>query len=309
MKIALLTFNHAVYEQSFSAIAASLIDRGHVVQAFYHPEDPRPTNAKVGLSHCRWWEFEFASLEAFNPDRVLVFNGSFGWCNAATKEISKRWTTRYAELGWLPQKNQMYIDSKGPGARSTLFDAPVPECDPAETVARLKQYYTPTAGFPHKDYILIPCQLEADTSILYDSSRFKTMHSVVGFVKRHLPGIPIVIKKHPAELYEYKFPGCIEVEKEVPFHNLIPNARFVIGINSTTLIESLVFEKPVMCLGSNVASNKGVFLEGEEAFWTPDRILTWEPNIERIHQVLHFLKTCQFPMGAPRDEDLQRALG
>lgn len=305
MRIALLTFNNPVFKNSFSGVADYFIQKGHTVGTFYHPDHERPENKLIHHYPCRWWEFELHSLEQWKPDRILIFNGSFVWCNAATQEIKRRWKTYYAELAWLPQKNQIYIDPEGPGGRSALcrrsldtHQASVQELKVLkDSLERLYPKTTYVRNLP-KNFILVPLQIEADTSILHDSPWFKTNHSLVGFVRSRFPNEKIVVKPHPLG-GNYSFQGVTVLDKSVSIRDILPHAKAVIGINSTTLIEALVHYKPVACLGVNVACNKGVFWEGKDAFLNPEGVLKFHPSHERVDRCLHLLKSLQFPASHP----------
>lgn len=300
MKVAFLTRNKAVFEGSFSGLAKTLYHHGNQVGAFYHPTEPPPEQPFVHHGPGEWYNFDFSALESFMPDRVVVFNGSFLWCSAATQLIRLKWKTWHAELAWLPQAYQIYLDPLGPGARSQLFQTPTPDFTLSEeTLRALKNRYMSEPYSIAPGYILVPLQLEEDTSILYDSPLFKSMASLVGFVKHSFPEHRIVVKPHPLDRKTYTDLGVEVIPPKVPFHSLVSQARAIIGINSTTLIESLVQEKPVMALGLNVASHRGVFYEGLEALKNPSGILSYTPDLSRIRQVLGYLRSLQFEAANP----------
>lgn len=298
MKVALLTFNQAVYESSFAGVAGLLLRNGHEIHTFYHPSDGLPANGGVVHHPCQWWNFELGALEALDPDRVLVFNGSFAWCHAATAVIRERWDTLYAELGWLPQSNQIYIDPRGPGARSQLFLDAVPT-QTSSAMESLRELYKPSGASIEPGFILVPLQMEADTSILYDSPVFKTMHSLVGFVVRSFPDHRIVVKTHPRIDVPFEYPGVLSISNTESLNDLVVASRAVVGINSTSLIEALVHHKPVMALGSNVISGKNVFYEGSEALKDPRGLLSYVPDVAKIDQCLTYLKSLQFLASDP----------
>ena len=319
MRLALLTKSHAVYESSFSGIAALALKAGWTVGAFYHGGCPRPGDPRVEHRPGQWWNFDFGALEDFRPDRVLVFNGSFPWCAAATSEISRRWNTRYGELAWLPQSNYLYLDFQGPGARSRLAEThwwpTSPACAREDRAARLMvkllrgryRVRNRPLGLPER-YLLVPLQLEDDTSVVQDSPVFKTNASMVGFLHRALAGeLPLVVKPHPLEAKPTDPtnmpPGAHVVPPGVPFGDLLWGAAAVAGMNSTCLVESLVWEKPVIQLGHGVACGKNVLA------WEPSRgsprlldiqeALAFRPDPHHTARVLYRLRQRQFHMRRP----------
>lgn len=298
MRIAFLCKDTPAFETAFSVLAGRLANRGHSVAAFYSPGEPLPENRCVAGYLCNWWDFDFRMLEKFSPQVVVIFNGSFAWCNAATVAIKKRWQTYIAELAWLPQAYQLYLDPIGPGARSSLFKLPTEGKVDRDLLKDLRELYR-VEPQTESGYILVPLQLEYDTSILYDSPLFKAMHNLIGFVRQSFPDYPIWVKPHPADPLDYSFEGVTIVSKEKKFNDLVPGARAVVGINSTTLIEALVHYKPVAALGLNVASNRGVFYEGKKAFENLRGVLDFTPDPAQIDNVLCFLKSKQFDAKNP----------
>jgi hypothetical protein len=306
MKVALLTKNNAVYESSFAAMAELLIRHGNEVKAFYSASDQPPRNGSVEFCGCAWWNFEWQALLAYKPDRVIFFNGSFIWAYAATMRLSSLFNCYYAELGWLPQANHMYVDPDGPGGRSRLSKtmwAGRPWEELCPTLDSIKCNYpesTKHESLP-EEYLLVPLQIEDDTSILYDSHFFKTMDSLIGFVYWHFSDYPIIVKPHPLSKTKHRLPtGNIRwAPDKVPFHELAQHARAIIGINSTCLIESLIFKKPIGVLGESVATGKGVFYDGAKMFVEPRGLLSFTPDEFEVANCLHQLHCAQFHREKP----------
>lgn len=306
MRVALVDTDKAGYEYSLAPIARLLCDAGHEVLAVYSGA-VGPSDHRVRFGSCSWALFDLAPLVAFDPQRVVIFNGYHRPIHAAARYIEKRWRTVYMEHGWLTQREHNYIDSKGTGARSSLLsswrhlvgrDERV-----ASTILKLKQMYRPQKhdlSLP-KDYILIPLQLERDTSIVYDSPWFKSMPSLVGFVQRHFPDYPIVVKTHPMDDTVWEMNNVTLVNSRIPMNDLVPGAQLIIGINSTSLIEALVHSKRIGALGINVASGKGVFYEGDRMWLNPRGLLNFKPDQDARWELLDALYHAQYPrMNPPR---------
>lgn len=311
-KIAIVDVTVLAYEFNFSAIAELLVTEGHDVLAVYDGAG-KPKNEKVKYVSCCWTGMDLSELEAFRPDYVLLFNGYHAHRHAASRLIEKKWKTYFMENAWLPQKGNLYVDHGGTGARGAIFRtvfSPVRDADylklREDSLKPLRDCY---AQAPHgidlpKDYILVPLQLEQDTSIVFDSPFFKDMPTFVHYVVRHFCDHPIVVKTHPKNQKPLNFPGVRLISENVPFNDLVPDAKLVVGINSTSLIEALIHYKPVAALGYNVASNRGAFVsEPEEMmFGVPREALFRQPNKECIDDTLYFLSQNQFPRAAPPRE-------
>lgn len=311
MRVALIDTDKNGYEYSLAPVARLLLEAGHEVMAVYSGA-VGPSDQRVRFGSCSWALFDFAPLVAFDPDRVIIFNGFHKAIHAAARSIEQRWRTLYMEHGWLPQREFNYIDPKGTGARSSLLTSwerykGKPERVFA-TMLELKGVYKPSRlemELP-RNYILVPLQLERDTSVVYDSPYFKSMASLVGFVQRHFPDYPIVVKLHPMDDTLYDFRNVTVVPKNVSINDLVPGAELVVGINSTSLIEALVHGKRVGTLGLNVASGKGVFYEGERMWKNPRGILSWESEPSVRWQVLDALYHAQYPRANPPRAILQK---
>jgi hypothetical protein len=106
-----------------------------------------------------------------------------------------------------------------------------------------------------ENYIFIPMQLEHDTQILYCSDSFKSMDSVIGFVKNEVPGAPVVVRNHPLEEGIVRPSYVTDLTSVCSSLPLALNAVLVCGINSTLLAEAMLFHKPVVNLGKHVAES------------------------------------------------------
>lgn len=308
-KIAIVDITFLAYEYNFGAVASLLADHGHEVMAFYDSQDA-PRDKRIRFAPCCWTGTGITPLVRFDPDKVLVFNGSHPQRYAATRLFETKWPVIYAENGWLPQADNIYLDPEGVNSRSSIFKNPyLPRRSPEfisevkSTVAELKKLFVPNplADEMPKDYILVPLQLEQDTSIVQDSPYFKSMRSFVQYILWHFCDHPIVIKPHPKDHTEWKFDNVLVADKKISMNDLVPGAKLVVGINSTSLIEALVHYKPVAALGRNVASNKGVYVaECHDMFLgNPRACLEKTPDPARIDEVLHYLCNIQFPRKKP----------
>jgi hypothetical protein len=296
MKVAFFTIWHEGFEKEFGGLARALLDRGDQVMACYD-STLSPTNSRVQFNRCRWTGFEFGDLEAFEPDRVVIFNSRQDAALAASLELKRKYPRKvlHAELGWLPQKDNIYLDWEGNGGWSRLSKAGAYNIDDSALDA-LRELYVPEVipSTVPKDFILVPLQLEKDTSILHDSQRIKTMFSLVGFVKKNFGDYPIIVRTHPICKTAFGFDGVTTISDGISTRALSAHARAIVGINSTSLIEALIYSKPVLALGENVASNKGVFYEGPDAFYMPRKLLEFKVDKDKVDRVLTHLLSSQF---------------
>lgn len=287
---------------------------GHVCRAFY---EHGPGQDVI----CRWANFELKELTGFKPDRVIIFNGFAPQSSGATAFISRRFDTYFVERGWLPQDGNIYIDKIGLGGRSSLADKNLSVLD-FDTVSssnyeeridlnisRLKEIFKPGNSPGIGDYILVPLQLEHDTSITLDSPHFKTMVSLVDFVTRRFIDYRnrIIVKTHPYGP-PFNYPG-VTVVSDVKMNTLAYYAKAIIGINSTSLIEALVHEKPIISFGRSILSGtSGIFIDADEGFLHPRNVLAFKPDPYCVKHTLFNLSEVQFHKDSPPDWVVSKVL-
>lgn len=189
----------------------------------------------------------------------------------------------YLENGYLPNTTQ--VDQIGVNAQSSLSrepsfylnssgeepDVSLPESLVKREAVRLKSDSDDSGKLPSK-YIFVPFQVNSDAQILINSPRIKNMEQFfeeVCTVAKHFEkeNVFFIFKEHPScevdysDLYQriknekrqnVKFINSISTE------TLIKRAEAVITINSSVGMESLLFSKPVICLGNAVYGIDGL---------------------------------------------------
>lgn len=260
----------------FRPIIQRLLDRGHSVRILALHDLPYGAKEDGFDSHkVAWNKFDWDKIEEFDPHRIVVFNGFFRAIHAATKILKKRWPTLTAEVAWLPQRDYIYID-KGIHHESSVsqrakemresykFKSDLIE-EKRTHLRALREKYKPgpIPDYLPSNYVLVPLQLERDTSIVYASKHFKDMNSLVSYVKNALPDTPIVVKQHPkANTDEREFALDLSsadfvLKNEASMNDLSAKASMVVGINSTSLIEAMIHNKPVVQLGHSIVNPVG----------------------------------------------------
>jgi hypothetical protein len=278
----------------FKVMADHLIDKGHTVKAF--PAMPtKITGGKYSVEQCNWHTFEMSAIEKFNPDRILVWNGYHQPFCAAVSYLKEKYKLFHVELAWLPQKGQVYIDTHGIGSKSSIAGISLVGTTGKATQKerdifnKLKRDYSPKGkpSYLPEKYVLVPLQLEMDTSIIFDSPFFKTMDSLIGYALKMSP-LPVVIKPHPKDMIDKKslerFKSLEGVDlknvtiiddKEMDINTLSAHSSGLIGINSTSMIEAALHFKPMVQLGMNV--------------FNPAYFCMWDSK-EAVHSVLNVQK-------------------
>ena len=316
MKVALVAYDHTrlkFLQGIFDKINGTI---GCQVTCFTHHGDPKGTIPHVAHP---WGEFRYEKIDEYKPDVVVMFNGFATETLPATTMLREKYPVFHVEQGWLPQKGNIYIDKLGTGARSIiarriqeLRESKVDDFDMGMAIGELKASYRNHNTFknphPGKKFVVVPMQLEHDTSIIYDSPVFKTMNSLIAYLRKAFKNTPydVIVKSHPREKEKsWRAADGLLTERHASLNDMIAHqdCAGVVGINSTSLIEALVHQKPVICLGRNVASGTGAYaLElhddggnfGRFSSLMLDAINNYTPTNEALH-VLYSLSKLQFP--------------
>lgn len=214
-------------------------------------------------------------LKQLQPHAIVVLNGAHykqQVAIAAAKALNIN--VLYLELGCLP--NTTMIDNAGVNYNCNipkdanfylnLSNTETAKSLPSKLLARPSvKTTTKEITLPEK-YIFVPFQVRDDTQILLHSPWINSMYELYDRITNaaeHLDSDYIfVVKEHPSDKKTYK--ELHERHPRIIFANsnntqeLIDNATAVITINSTVGIESLLLQKPVICLGNAFYSFSGL---------------------------------------------------
>lgn len=202
-------------------------------------------------------------LTAVAPDCIIVWNGLTAHHNdfiETVHKLSMENRVHYLEAAWLPQKDYIYCDSHGINGNSSIASQQLITL----TKNQQKELYTALAKFRNNlstdkrpGTILVPLQIEHDTSILHFSP-FKKMQEFVSFLEEWIPpGYQVTIRPHPKSKVKSTLTITRDdfiVDNGGNLFDLLACTDIVIGINSTTLIEAMAFECTTFAFGKGVFS-------------------------------------------------------
>lgn len=210
------------------------------------------------------WEKEIDKLKdiiyTFKPNLILFHNGLHPRYQSQLRELKKlNIPILYSELGWLPQKNNIYFDEYGTNGKSLLSSYTF------EEFCQCNFYDNKEHDRIYGDYNVIVTQLENDTNLICNSYRFKDNFSFINNILSRYKNERFVIKLHPLEKninkYNiYKSDKC-HVVQSCNIDELLSDAKSVIGINSTLLIYALKFDINVYIYGDGILSNKKLCID------------------------------------------------
>lgn len=221
-------------------------------------------------------------LDKVKPDYIFVWSGNFpGDRETARIAAEKGIPVIYGELGWFPQSETVYFDAEGTNYRSSIRKL---DLDNVEVDGRLDawaQEYLRSrmkGEVSEEGYLLVVLQDEQDLNIMH-ASPYKKMNEFVNDISHKFENEKIVVRKHPrflnADLMCYP---NVKYEDKGNVYDWMKNAKGIIGINSTVLLEALLLEKPVYAVGAGLASGLGVFHESSFV----DNIILYDKPCEDI---------------------------
>ncbi|WP_105103982.1 hypothetical protein [Microbulbifer pacificus] len=247
-------------------------------------------------------------LKKFRPDTIVIWNGLMDYQKSfisLVKSFNPTQQFLFLESGWFPQKNTYYSDPQGVNAASSISRATPPPLDPAQTseIKKWKTLYRQSYGVPKSrdnGYYFVPLQLETDTNITLFSP-FKGMKALLQWVIDNTdPVRPIVVRPHPLSDTNHeefnRLNDRIHVDGNTPLQKLIAESHAVIGINSTVLLESLIFEKPTIALGQGIFQNSNaIYLQPLDSS-IPKNLNNTAPQVVLQEAFLYYLKERQRPI-------------
>ncbi|WP_444907905.1 hypothetical protein ACJJIR_07760 [Microbulbifer sp. SSSA008] len=201
----------------------------------------------------------------FKPELIVIWNGLAHYQQdflSLSQRLNHCQAYRYVEAGWFPQKGTFYTDSLGVNAKSSIAKEKKAKLSPLENekIEAWKSNYRRTNGnykIKDKNYIFIPLQLETDTNIT-NFSPFKKMQDFLAWVETMTPKeYSIIARPHPLSkgslpLNANEISSRLLIDSETNIHKLISECSFVVGINSTVLLEALIYEKQVYAVGEGL---------------------------------------------------------
>ncbi|USD19895.1 capsular polysaccharide export protein, LipB/KpsS family [Microbulbifer variabilis] len=237
-------------------------------------------------------------IESYKPEKIIIWNGlphyQQDFINLA-RDINPNQKFSFLEAGWFPQSGTYYEDPLGVNAQSSI-SITKPKTISSEERQNVRQWkvsYREKFGdndISDNGYLFIPLQLETDTNIT-KFSPFSTMKNFLEWAESHVaPNIDIIARQHPLDRtppFNLLPPNSrIKLDNETPLHQLISKSSCVLGINSTVLLESLIYDKPVYAVGDGVFSGADAIIKTE----LDETILTHHTfSIEGQEELLHLL--------------------
>lgn len=270
MRIILFVWKDGVVER-FGRLANSFRRLGHEAVLALHPR----SNGSVSYGGTLVRSVPLPELfDRTKPDCIVLWNGNLPKDTTVKAECRRRAVpVLYCEMGWFPQADTVYFDWEGVNGASSIRHHNLAPLDPTryhDLMAFISRYHKAMAGglVPSqllRDFLLVPLQLETDSNVLL-YSLIRSMAKFVRRVRHTFPGEEILVRPHPKSTTgNFTLPqGCSYADPALGLHSLLPRAKAVVALNSTTLLEALTYFKPAVAFGEGVFSGHGVVPEASK---------------------------------------------
>ncbi|MBW1697328.1 MAG: hypothetical protein JRH18_11635 [Deltaproteobacteria bacterium] len=166
--------------------------------------------------------------------------------------------------------------------------------------------HMPVAG---EKYVFYPMHAPLESQVIVRGFPYRNEFELIKSIALSLPfGFKLYVKEHPGyegwySLREFKslssYPQICIVPASLNSHDLIRNAKLSIVINSTVWIEALLFNTPVLTLGSGFFSGFGVCHEVLDLNFLDraiEKALRSPPDKERAGRFMQALYDVSYPL-------------
>ena len=251
----------------FSNLGGSLLKLNHDVFMMVHSQAEIAQNrvSPFDVSVCD--KVDVNLIKNFNPDIGITWNGNSEGDREVTNIIGRE-KMIYGELGYFDHYNKTcYFDGSGVNTRHSMIGQSFNYSnEDSVLVAQMQKKYA-KSRLVKEPYIFVPLQDETDTQIT-QYAPFKTMDLFMHHIKDIFcnDDRKILYKVHPKapSRITVNHPKFIPVTEDI--HHYIPYADFVFGLNSTVMVETLLYHERIISYGAGVASRHFSGTKDREAF-------------------------------------------
>jgi len=225
--------------------------------------DPMPFD-KLPLEPWSTAEQMLAAIDRLDFDFVCMGNGSGAEQQRLIEHIGRD-RCLFNEYGWLPWSAHFYISRGGCGSASdvTQMTAADLSTQPVrqQELERLRESFDRGCPVRHRDYVYVPLQKDVN-DFKFRSTHFASNEQFLDFIHEVVPRrFPVLVKHHP--LYEKRYDlrryGRFHDISDIPHLNklsLYQHMRAMVCINSTSILEAILFGGKVFAYGKDLFLNK-----------------------------------------------------
>lgn len=262
-----------------------------------------------------------ALLRRERPANLVMWNGSHRYCQLLLALRPEGCGTFFFENGLLPDTTT--LDSRGVNYRNSVprdaafyraYRAPEGAAEARlELVPRKPRSDGPAPIRLPERYVFLPFQDDRDTQVRLFSPWVGDMRQLFALGRRLVEecGLTVVVKEHPSSRERYPELHA-QAHERLLFANgnatqeLIQACEFVVTLNSTVGLESLLLNKPVLTLGQAFFNIPGLVAHADSAqelLALARRFPDWSLEPEVRQGFLRYMAAEYCVQGSWRDAD------
>lgn len=222
-----------------------------------------------------------ALLDRERPDVVVVWNGSNRYCQLLLALLPEGIRTFFFENGLLPDTTT--LDRRGVNYHNSVprdaafyraygAQQPSVEASNVTLIPRKPRAAGPAPIQLPERFVFIPFQDDRDTQVRLFSPWVGNMRELFALGERLAAetGMAVVFKEHPSSRESYpelhrRVHDCLLFANGNSTQELIESSQFVVTLNSTVGLESLLLGKPLLTLGQAFFNVEGVVMHADSA--------------------------------------------
>ncbi|HDZ8839483.1 TPA: hypothetical protein RUW99_003140 [Aeromonas veronii] len=202
--------------------------------------------------------YDAHAIMAIPPSRLLgaiIWNGTPAYYDSVKQylqDMGKQYL--YAELGFFPQREHVYLDRQGVNLGRCMGLMPCQKDDAEQELVRVRERLLGGRLWVPGDAVVVPLQIATDTNVRLYSNYGDKMQQFIDDVIRDYGNERLLFKPHPLDPLgdTYDFHGREIVSGD--FMTLALSSKFICGINSSTLFEARLVGIPVHFYGRSLLS-------------------------------------------------------
>lgn len=172
----------------------------------------------------------------------------------------------FSEYGWLPWNEHFFISRKGVGYQSEITFINENHLNSIEIdtyqIEKIKKKFNKGWFTFNKDFVYVPLQKDIN-DFKFNFTDFRNNEEFLDFIHEIVPkNIFVLVKEHPLyrKYYNYsKYDRFIDISNPIyNKYNIYDNMLGMICINSTSIIEALMFGANIFVYGKDLFLNKNL---------------------------------------------------
>ena len=211
----------------------------------------------------------FPALDGLEFDYLCMGNG-LGEYQSEAAEHAGRERCLFAEYGWLPWHRNFYITREGCGPLSDITDMTAADLRGRSvddrTLDALRASLDTGSKLKQREFVYVPLQTDVD-DFKFTLTDFPDNRAFLDFIHEIVPpDLAVLVKRHPLhkkKKYDLKRYGrFVDISdgwfRRVNKAQLYRAMRAMVVVNSTSVIEALLFGGRVFAYGRDLFLNKDV---------------------------------------------------